>query len=349
MDMKFLNAPLFAMRLPALIAILVLAVSGLPADARTKETPFEVPTVEKPLVGDPSTPSAPFLPVLPKKPAVAPVNSNLSTADASNQSSKDRPPTNETETYKPGRVFRDCHECPELVVVPAGIFIMGLNGRKKTEKPAHRVNITKPFAMGRYETKFSEWQACVDDAGCQRSPDDHKWGRKGRPVINVTYYDAMEYLSWISKKTGHTYRLPTEAEWEYANRAGTTTEWWWGDKVGKNKANCKDCKSKWSDGGTLAHGSAPVGSFPPNPFGLHDTTANVFEWVQDCWNKTHKGAPQDGSARMQGNCRYRVIRGGSFYYYSKVGKSAYRAKNPPNVKSYWLGFRVLREIEQPAK
>ncbi len=170
-------------------------------------------------------------------------------------------------------------------------------------------------------------------------------GQKGRPVINVTFVDAKQYLRWISNKTGKIYRLPSEAEWEYADRGGTTTLWWWGEKVGRNHANCKDCKSKWSDGGTLPHGSAPVGSFKPNPFGLYDTTANLFEWVEDCWNPSHRGAPSDGSARKEGNCRYRVIRGGSFYYYSKVGRAAYRAKNPPGVKSYWLGFRVLRELD----
>ena len=247
--------------------------------------------------------------------------------------------------YKPGQVFRDCPECPELVVLPPGIFIMGLNATSKKSKPPHRVNITKPIAMGRFEVKFSEWQACVDAEACNNQPDDHKWGRKGRPVINVTYFDAKRYLAWLSKKTGNRYRLPSEAEWEYANRGGTTTTWWWGSKVGKNHANCKDCESPWSDGGDAVHGTAPVGSFPPNPFGLHDTAANVFEWVEDCWNKSHKNAPRDGSARTEGNCHYRVIRGGSFYYFSKVARSAYRAKNPPNVKSYWLGFRVLRELD----
>ena len=246
--------------------------------------------------------------------------------------------------FKTGQVFRDCPDCPELVVVPAGLFIMGLNATSKKGKPAHRVNIAKPFAIGRFEVKFSEWRACVDAGGCNTEPDDHRWGRKGRPVINITYYDAERYLSWISKKTGYRYRMPSEAEWEYAHRAGTTTLWWWGAKVGRNHANCKDCKSPWSDGGDAPHGTAPVGSFQPNPFGLHDTAANVFEWVEDCWNKSHKNAPNDGSARTEGNCRYRVIRGGSFYYYSKVARSDYRAKNPPNVKSYWLGFRVLREL-----
>ena len=247
---------------------------------------------------------------------------------------------------KPGQVFRDCPACPELVVVPAGIFIMGLNARSKKGKPPHRVNIAKPFAMGRFEVTWAEWQACVDDQGClSGGDDDHGWGKEGRPVINVTYFDVKRYLSWLAKKTGQTYRLPSEAEWEYADRGGTTTPWWWGKKVGRNHANCKDCQSKWSDGGSAPHGSAPVGSFKPNPFGLYDTTANLFEWVEDCWNKNHKDAPRDGSARTEGMCTFRVIRGGSFYYYSKVGRSSYRAKNPPGVKSYWLGFRVLRELD----
>jgi len=170
--------------------------------------------------------------------------------------------------------------------------------------------------MGRFEVNFSEWQACVNGGGCLREPDDHRWGRKGRPVINVTYFDAKRYLEWISKKTGKRYRLPSEAEWEYADR-----------------------------GGTLPHGSAPVGSFAANPFGIHDTAGNVFEWVEDCWNTSHKNAPKNGTARTEGNCKYRVLRGGSFYYYSKVAKTFYRAKNPPGVKSYWLGFRVLRELD----
>lgn len=251
----------------------------------------------------------------------------------------------ETPAFKPGQAFRDCPQCPELVVVPAGLYIMGLNATGKKSKPPHRVNIRKPFALGRFEVKFSEWRACADEGGCLADPDDHRWGRKGRPVINVTFFDAKRYLEWISKKTGERYRLPSEAEWEYADRGGATTLWWWGDKVGKDNANCKDCKSQWSDGGELPHGTAPVGSFAPNPFGVHDTAGNVFEWVEDCWNPSHENAPPDGTARTQGDCRYRVIRGGSFYYYSKVAKSYYRAKNPPGVKSYWLGFRVLREID----
>ena len=247
--------------------------------------------------------------------------------------------------YKPGLIFSDCHDCPELVVIPSGNFIMGLKDSGKFSQPEHKVKIIKPFAMGRFEVKFSEWTACLIGGGCKNNPDDHQWGRKNRPVINITYFDVKEYLTWISEKTGFLYRLPSEAEWEYANRAGTRTLWWWGDKVGKNHANCKDCKSPWSDGGNKTHGTAPVGMFKPNPFGLYDTTANVFEWVNDCWNESYHGAPQNGTSWLKGNCNFRVIRGGSFYYFSKVGRSAYRSKNPPNVKSYWLGFRVLRELE----
>ena len=155
----------------------------------------------------------------------------------------------------------------------------------------------------------------------------------------MTIKDVEDYLRWLGAKAGHTYRLPSEAEWEYADRAGSATTFWWGDNVGKNRANCKDCYSKWS-----AKSTGPVGSFPPNPFGLHDTTGNVFEWVRDCWNGSHVGAPADGSARTDGDCRRCVIRGGSFYYFQKVSRSSHRTRNPTGVKSYWLGFRVARDL-----
>lgn len=248
----------------------------------------------------------------------------------------------------PGDVFRDCETCPELVVVPSGIFIMGLKGTRKTSKPAHRVNMAKSFAIGRYEITFQQWQACRDGGGCKHSPDDHNWGKSNRPVINITWHQAKNYTRWLSKLTGNTYRLPTESEWEYAARGGTTTIFWWGNKVGSSNANCRDCVSRECCSAKVrsccSHGTLPVGSFKPNPYGLHDTAANVFEWVEDCWVKDYRGAPDDGSAAKAQSCRSRVIRGGSFYYFNKVARSAYRAKNPPAVKSYWLGFRVVREL-----
>lgn len=242
--------------------------------------------------------------------------------------------------YKPGDVFRDCDTCPEMVVVPAGAFVMGLGDRYKQELPAHRVKIPRPFAIGRYEVTFDEWQACVDVGVCKHEPDDHKWGRGRRPVINLTFKQMKGYVAWLSARTGETYRLPSDAEWEYAARGGTVTEFWWGDEVGENRANCRDCGAEWS-----GLGSAPVGSFGPNPYGLFDTSGNVWEWVEDCWNPNHENAPGDGSARTDGDCGKRVIRGGGAWYYVKKNiRSAWRFKNDARVKSYWLGFRVVREL-----
>lgn len=241
---------------------------------------------------------------------------------------------------EPGESFRDCALCPEMVVVDAGSFIMGSDERHANERPAHEVSIAKPFAIGKYEITFDEWQACLDDGGCSARPDDHKWGRERRPVMNVTHAEAVGYAAWLALKTGKVYRLPSEAEWEYAARAGTETAFWWGDEAGVNRANCRDCGSEWSK-----KSSGPVGSFAPNPWDLFDTSGNVWEWVADCWNPTHDGAPQDGSVRLDGECRNRVMRGGSWYYFSKNARSAWRWKNDARVKSYGIGLRVLRELD----
>ena len=243
------------------------------------------------------------------------------------------------EARKPGDTFRDCLNCPEMVVLPAGAFVMGTDGRHKYERPAHRVTLDRAFALGKFEITFEEWGACFDDGGCGRMPDDHKWGRERRPVINITWNDAKTYVEWLSAKTGKTYRLPTDAEWEYAARAGTTTEFFWGDEVGKNLANCRDCGSEWSK-----KGSAPVGSFAPNSFGLHDMHGNIWEWIEDCWTPTHEGAPADGRARLDGDCRSRVMRSGSWYYFSKNARSAWRFKNDARIKSYGIGMRVVRDL-----
>jgi formylglycine-generating enzyme required for sulfatase activity len=194
--------------------------------------------------------------------------------------------------------------------------------------------------LGKYEITFDEWEACAQELGCKEVPDDHGWGKGRYPIINLTYQDIGDYLAWISKKTGQTYRLPSEAEWEYAARAGTTTEYWWGDDVGKNNANCRKCGSKWS-----GHGSAPVGSFEANPWGFHDMHGNAWEWVADCWTPHYALAPTDGSARLDGNCKQPVTRGGSWYYFPKLSRSAYRYKNDVNVFSYNISFRVLREMK----
>jgi len=235
--------------------------------------------------------------------------------------------------------LQDCDTCPELAIIPPGTFTMGNDGPHKFERPAHTVTIQKAFAMGMFETTFDEWQACFDAGACgTKMPSDHGWGMGRRPVVNITWAEANTYLEWLSKKTGHSYRLPSEAEWEYAARAGTTTEFWWGDNIGLGKANCRNCGLK------ISHQSLPVDSFKANPWGLYNVHGNVWEWVQDCWNPTQNGAPADGTARLTGDCRQRVMRSGSWYYFSKNIRSAWRFKNDARVRSYGIGFRVLREL-----
>jgi formylglycine-generating enzyme required for sulfatase activity len=240
-----------------------------------------------------------------------------------------------TQDRQPGTTFRDCDICPELVVVRAGSFMMGSNDGRFDEKPARRVTIGAPLAVGKFEVTFAEWDACVADGGCKHKPDDRGWGRGQRPVMNVSWNDiTKQYLSWLSRKTSKRYRLMTEAEWEYAARAGTTTEYAFGDTISKSQAQF----SKWGSAGK----TATVGSFKSNAFGLHDMYGNVFEWVQDCYKDSYSGAPTDGSAVTTGNCDSRVLRGGSWYSYPQVLRSALRLRSAPVNRSFDYGFRVVR-------
>lgn len=242
------------------------------------------------------------------------------------------------QDLKPGDIFRDCETCPEMVVVPAGLFLMG-SDRHESEKPKRVIRFRKPFAIGRFETTHAEWQACLDAGACKHEPHDHNWGKDRMPVINVNHEMVRGYAKWLSNKTGKTYRLPSEAEWEYAARAGSKSNYWFGDRVGENQVNCRKCGSPWS-----GIGNAPIGSFAPNQWGLYDMHGNAFEWVEDCWHPNYEGAPKSSAAWVGGKCQFRVIRGGSWYYYSRMSRSANRQKNPGQVKSYWLSFRLVREI-----
>lgn len=257
----------------------------------------------------------------------------------------------------PGRRFRDCAVCPEMVVVPAGSFMMGSpegeEGRLDPEGPLHRVTIRAPFAVGVYEVTFAEWDACVGAGGCgEYRPEDEGWGRGSRPVINVSWEDAQEYVRWLSRETGETYRLPTEAEWEYVARAGTTTARYWGaseagqcrhengyDRTGDARLDWWDDLAACSDGYVR---TAPVGLFEPNAFGLYDVLGNVLEWTQDCWNESYRGAPTDGSAWRSGDCSQRVLRGGSWSDAPRVLRSASRYGHSPGDRRTILGFRVVR-------
>jgi formylglycine-generating enzyme required for sulfatase activity len=239
--------------------------------------------------------------------------------------------------FKAGDMFRDCSDCAELVVIPAGSFDMG--SPTEYENPVHRVTIAKPFAIGRYEVTFNEWDKCVEDGGCKYRPDDREWGRGDRPVINISWLDAKAFVTWLSQKTGKTYRLPTEAEWEYAARGGTTTPFWWGREPGSRQANCRECNTGESQK------TSPVGSYKPNAFGLYDTAGNAAEWIEDCWNDNYRSAPNNGTAWTAGQCRLRVLRGGAFDSQAKYVRSMARFRYDADVRYTSNGLRVVRELQ----
>jgi len=248
------------------------------------------------------------------------------------------------QVLAPGNVFRDCDISPEMVVIPPGSFTMGANDMTDDQKPPHRVNIPRQFAAGRYQVTFDEWDACVRDGGCTHNPGDEGWGRGRRPVINVSWNDAKQYTLWLSAKTGKSYRLLTEAEWEYVARAGTTTPYSTGANIKPTQANYD--KSFWEilTGGTAKEQTVPVGSYQPNKFGLFDVHGNVSEWTEDCWNANHKGAPRDGTARTTGDCDRRVLRGGSWYDGPQGLRSAVRYGHTVAGRDNSVGFRVARTL-----
>jgi formylglycine-generating enzyme len=288
--------------------------------------------------------------------------------------------------------FKDCSECPVMVKVPPGTFMMGSSSSETTreavpgqkamwERPTHSVTIRSEFALGRYSVTRGEFAAFVREtaynppAGCYvwnakagRLTLDRKgsWRNPGfaqtdrHPVVCVSFEDAQHYLQWLTTKTGKPYRLPSEAEWEYAARAGTTTARFWGD--GRDRAcdfaNVADFTTAealhWKkdpnevfqcrDGYVY---TAPVGSFRPNPFGLYDMLGNVWQWLADCLHYNYSGAPSDGSAWTSGKCEYRVERGASWNFEPQEIRSANRHGNEPTSRSANKGFRVARSLLTP--
>ncbi|QUN27379.1 formylglycine-generating enzyme family protein [Cupriavidus sp. KK10] len=241
-------------------------------------------------------------------------------------------------TLRTGEI-RDCPTCPVLVSLPAGSFTMGSSASDPAEKPPHHVTIGQPFAIGRYEVTVEQWNACADAGGCQRVPTIAD-SPKTAPARDVSWDDAQQYVAWLSKTTGKTYRLPTEAEWEYAARGGTASAYWWGDQMRKGNANCKDCGDPWSQDAPAA-----VGTFAANPYGLHDVNGSVWEWVADCWHSTYKGAPADGRVWNENACGARVIRGGSWREGASYMVSSTRFKYSPSVRQSQNGFRVARDLK----
>ena len=244
------------------------------------------------------------------------------------------------------RVFRDCSTCPEMVVVPAGSFMMGSpdveDGRTASEGPVHRVTMAEPFAAGVYEVTFEEWDHCVAEGGCGGyRPADYGFGRGKRPVVAVNWDDAQQYVSWLSTKTGQSYRLLSEAEWEYAARAGTATAYHTGESISTSQANFN---GRWT-GESFRGEPLPVGAFPANAFGLHDVHGNVTEWVQDCWNGNYEAAPTGGDAWEVGDCSRRILRGCSYGDRASCLRSANRAGVEKGARSAAWGFRVALTLK----
>ena len=232
---------------------------------------------------------------------------------------------------------------PLMVVIPAGSFRMGCVNDDgeciSDEFPVHAVNVPR-FALAKHEVTFAEWDACLDAGGCNGyRPHDRGWGRSDRPAVRVPWIDAQAYVAWLSQETGAQYRLPSESEWEYAARAGTQTKYHWGGGVGANRANCDGCGSPWDGEKT-----APVGSFAPNAWGLHDIHGNVLEWTADCPNESYVGAPTDGSAWLAGDCGRRVVRGGAWDSDPRFVRSAYRGAAATDFIVDVIGFRVARTL-----
>ena len=253
--------------------------------------------------------------------------------------------------YSPGDVFRDCVQCPEMVVVPAGTFIMGSNASEESrydnEGPVYQVTISVPFAVGKYEVTFSEWDACFAAGRCGDNPArDEGWGRANRPVINVSWEDAKVFVRWLSSKTGKQYRLLSESEWEYVARAGTTGPFHFGSTISTDQVNYHGAFIYGNGREGVNRGKTiPVGSFPSNNFGLHDMHGNVEEWVEDCWHDNYVGAPMNGSAWVSGDaCYIRAVRGGSWILGPSHSRSALRSGGVDWIGTFYNGFRVARTL-----
>jgi formylglycine-generating enzyme required for sulfatase activity len=228
-----------------------------------------------------------------------------------------------------------------MVVLPPGEFMMGSPATERhrfdNEGPRHAVRVTRPIAIGKYLVTAGElaaWRGNPPPAGAERFP-----------AVMVSWLDAEQYAKWLSQRTGHRYRLPTEAEYEYAERAGSTSPYYWGPDIGKANANCAGCGSSLD--GT---GSTKVGSFPPNAFGLYDMAGDVFEWVEDCYFETYEGAPSNAEVARQapsGDCAMRGLRGSSWFNLPSFLRSAYRFRELPGSKSARRGFRLVREADDP--
>ena len=332
------NAPLARERLSAQIVVpqsVVPQIGTAPVatarqDAKKPEAPRTEIAKAEPVKPEQKRPE-PAKPEPPKPEAVIPPPQTATAEPPS--------PSSPATRNKQPNSFQDCTDCPIMVRVPAGSFTMGVTRGDPSEQPSHKVTLTKPFALGMYEVTVAEWRACIQGGGCTDMPRMASSVTDTTPIHNIHWNDAVSYATWLSKRTGQKYRLPTEAEWEYAARAGTGGRFWWGEAVGVANADCEDC------GGTYQRTlPLPVGSYKPNPLGLYDMNGGVAEWVADCWNNNYKGAPTDGTAWQQGDCRKRVLRGGSWRNDADSLSVTARLNYDVDVRYLANGFRIARDL-----
>jgi len=265
-----------------------------------------------------------------------------------------------TDAIKPGTLFKDCDICPEMVVLSVGSFIMGTSkdelGHQPDEGPQHTVTFNRPFAIGVYTVTVEEWEAYVQEIGAPRRSGDTRPGRactegkpsypygSRQPAVCLTYHDAENYVKWLAEKTGKSYRLPSEAEWEYAARAGSEGPFPFPvNEEGIYRIN--KYANTYGDTDGFEY-TAPVGSFPPNAFGVFEMHGNVYEWTADCWHDNgYVGAPEDGSAWIKnGDCDFRQIRGSDWVDPPIFSRSGNRNERRLDRFGDWLGFRVARDL-----
>ena len=247
------------------------------------------------------------------------------------------------DTYKVGDTFRDCATCPEMVVVPSGSFMMGSPAsepdRKDREGPQHRVTISKPIVVGKYEVTRGQFAVFIDASGYDAGSywHDRRFQTDTHPAVCVSWHDAKAYIEWLSTKTGQNYRLLSEAEWEYVARARTTTAYHFGATISPSQANYH---------ARGIGGTTEVGSYPANAFGLHDVHGNVWEWVEDYWHSNYNGAPSDGSAWTSNydDDEYRMLRGGYWDNYPGYLRSAGRVRFLAGNRGSAFGFRIARTL-----
>jgi formylglycine-generating enzyme required for sulfatase activity/class 3 adenylate cyclase len=300
--------------------------------SQPQSAPVPVPSGSTPpppardnLAGLPETPAPP-----PPLPSTLTQGASPPAAGPESQVAVVVPPATIQAPRPASNAFRDCERCPEMVRLPGGTFQMG-STLDPSEQPIRQVSVA-PFAIGRYPVTVAEWRSCVAANACKFEPQ----GDDDLPVSNLSWDDAQQYVSWLSRTTSKPYRLPTEAEWEYAARGGTTTPYWWGSQIVSGVANCRTCGDPFDPSKPIK-----IGLLRPNPFGLHDMAGGIAEWVSDCWHNNYQGAPRNGSQPWDApNCREYVLRGGSWRSDPADLRVTSRARYDKVVRYPAHGFRV---------